>query len=131
MTLQNSAKNKVIIADDEPTYRRCITFILEHEGWEVTEAQNGREAIEMVLKERPNVLILDYQMPELTGAEVYRYLQLHKIKLPVILVSSNNNLEELASHLGITYYLRKPFDLPEFLKTINSAYQNFGVYEEM
>jgi two-component system, response regulator, stage 0 sporulation protein F len=70
-------------------------------------------------------LILDYQMPRLTGVQVYQHLQLYGIKLPVVLISANTELEKIASCLGIAYYLHKPFDIAEFMKTINSAYKNY------
>ncbi len=62
-------------------------------------------------------------MPKLTGGEVYQHLQLHEIKLEVVLISSYTELGKLALSLGIVYYLNKPFEIPDFLKTINSAYE--------
>ncbi|MBD2517829.1 response regulator [Nostoc sp. FACHB-973] len=120
---QNSAKPRVLIADDEESSRVCLTIVLEDEGWEITQARDGKEALEKVLKSQPNLLILDYQMPELTGAEVYQHLQLHRIKLAVVLISSYTELEKLASSLGIAYFLHKPFDIPKLLTTIQSAYE--------
>ncbi len=78
-----------------------------------------------MLKLRPNLLLLDYQMPKLTGAEVYQHLQSYGIKLEVVLISSYTELEKLALGLGIVYYLNKPFEIPDLLKAINSAYEKF------
>ncbi|MER3492470.1 MAG: two-component system response regulator [Mastigocladus sp. ERB_26_2] len=120
-----SEKRTVLIADDQESYRFLFTFILEQEGWEVSVAKNGREALEKVLKQQPDLLILDNRMPELTGAEVCQCLQLHGIKLAVVMVSSHTNLKTLASSLGIFYFLEKPFEISDFMKIIESAYENF------
>ncbi|MBE9050668.1 response regulator [Nostocales cyanobacterium LEGE 11386] len=123
MKYENAGKRRVVVADDEEGNRLFLTFVLEQEGWEVSEARDGKEALEKVLKLRPDLLILDYQMPKLTGGEVYQHLQLHEIKLEVVLISSYTELEKLALSLGIVYYLNKPFEITDFLKTINSAYE--------
>ena len=118
-------KLKALIADDEDSNQICFTVALEKEGWEVKQAKDGQEAIEKILAWQPDILILDQQMPKLTGAEVYQYLQLQGIKLAVVMVSGDSKLEKIASYLGITYYLQRPFDMVEFIQTIDSAYQNF------
>lgn len=126
MNYKDLEKKKALIADDEYNNRLCLTFTLEGEGWEVNQAQDGRETIEKVLKWQPDLLILDNQMPKLTGVEVYQHLQLSGIIKPaVVLISANSELEKIASCLGIAYYLHKPFDIAEFIKTINYAYENY------
>jgi two-component system response regulator (stage 0 sporulation protein F) len=120
----NLAKRRVIIADDEESNRVLMNIVLEQDGWEVSQAEDGQETLEKVLQWQPSVLILDYHMPKLTGAEVYQQLQLYGIKIAVVLVSSFIHLEEVARRLGIVYYLYKPFDITEFLKLINLAYAN-------
>jgi two-component system response regulator (stage 0 sporulation protein F) len=122
---KNLKKLKALIADDEDSNQICFTVALEKEGWEVKQAKDGQEAIEKVLAWQPDLLILDHQMPKLTGAEVYQYLQLQGIKLAVVMISGDSKLEKIASYLGITYYLQRPFDMAEFIQTIDSAYQNF------
>ncbi|MCC5637064.1 response regulator [Nostoc sp. CHAB 5844] len=119
-----SEKCRVLIADDDECLQVLLTFLLEQEGWEVKQASDGKEALEKVLQWQPNLLILDYQMPKLTGAEVYQKLQLQGIELVVVLISSYIDLEKLAASLGIVYYLPKPFEIPDFLKIINLAYEN-------
>jgi two-component system, response regulator, stage 0 sporulation protein F len=124
MSQINSAKRRVLIADDDEGNRALFTFLLEEQGWEVNEATDGKEALEKVLEWQPDLLILDYKMPQLTGGEVYQHLQLYKIQLIVILISSYLELEKLASNLGVDYYLRKPFEITDFLRTINLACQD-------
>lgn len=126
MKYVNLAKRRVIIADDEESNRVLMNIVLEQDGWEVSQAEDGQETLEKVLEWRPSVLILDYHMPKLTGAEVYQQLQLHGIKISVVLVSSCIHLEEVARRLGIVYYLYKPFDIADFKKKINLAYANLS-----
>ena len=119
-----SVKRKVLIADDDNDSREMLAFLLEDEGWEVKEARDGKEALETVVKDRPDLLILDNRMPELTGAEVYQRLQAQGINLAVVLATAYGHVEDLASSLGITYFVNKPYDLTELLTTIESAYEH-------
>ncbi|MBD2200846.1 MULTISPECIES: response regulator [Calothrix] len=128
MKPDNYQKPKVLIADDDASYRLMLTLILEERGWEVSTANNGREAIRKVLAQKPDLLILDYQMPVLTGGEVYQNLQSNGIKLPVVLVSSESALEKLASSLGIADFLHKPFDVGELITIVQSAHEKFRNY---
>jgi two-component system response regulator (stage 0 sporulation protein F) len=122
MNNPNTGKCKVLIADDDDDSRAMLVFLLEDEGWEVKEAKNGQEAIEKVIKEQPDLLILDNRMPELTGVEVYEQLQAQGIKVAVILATAQGYLDELASSLGISYFISKPYEIAQLLKTIESAY---------
>lgn len=124
MNNQNTGKRTVLVADDDDDSRAMLSFLLEEEGWEVKEAKNGKEAIDKVIKEPPDLLILDNRMPELTGVEVYQQLQAKDIKIAVILATAHGYLDELAESLGISYFISKPYDIPELLKTIESAYKH-------
>ncbi|MBE9210665.1 response regulator [Nostoc sp. LEGE 06077] len=124
MNSNNSGKRKILIADDDDDSRAMLSFLLEEEGWQVSEAKNGEEAIETVINEQPDLLILDNRMPKLTGVEVYKHLQAKGVKIAVVLATAHGYLDELASSLGIAHFISKPYDIPELLKTIESAYKN-------
>lgn len=125
MTPEKLTKGKLLIADDDDDSRMMLAFLLEDEGWQVAEARNGKEAVEKVLQQQPDVLILDNRMPELTGAEVYQRIREKGSNIPVVLITAFSDLEELASSLGVRYYLRKPLDFPEVLAKIESAYLEY------
>jgi|UPI00035E74FE two-component system response regulator (stage 0 sporulation protein F) len=118
---ENLARRKVLIADDDEQNRLILAFILEQENWEVREAQNGREALEKVLQEQPDVLILDYKMPELTGIEVYQQLRARGINLATILMTAHSCIKEFSLSLGISCFLIKPFEIPELFNMIEFA----------
>ncbi|MBK1989193.1 response regulator [Sphaerospermopsis aphanizomenoides BCCUSP55] len=115
---------KVVIADDDDDSREMLAFLLEQEGWEVKEARDGKEALETVVVFQPDLLILDNRMPELTGSEVYKQLQLQGINLAVILATAYSYSDELASSLGISHWITKPYDISKLLETIESAWEN-------
>ena len=99
-----------------------LSFVLQEEGWEVYEACNGKEALEKVIEEKPDLLILDNRMPELSGVEVYQYLQAEGINIAVVLATAYGYLDELASSLGVEYFIHKPYEIPKLLKMVESAY---------
>lgn len=125
MDRNTSVKRKVLIADDDDDSREMLAFLLRDEGWEVKEARDGKEALTTIVNDRPDLLILDNRMPELTGAEVYQQLQAQGINLAVVLATAYGHIEELASSLGIAYFVNKPYDITELLTIIDSAYENF------
>ncbi|MBU7586793.1 MAG: response regulator [Nostoc sp. TH1S01] len=122
MKSSNLVKRKVLIAEDDEDIRDLFSLILEREGWEVNQAKDGKEALEKILEWQPDLLILDYHMPELTGLEVYNYLQLLEIEIVIILMSSHAYLEKIATDVGINYYIRKPCTITQILQTVNLAY---------
>ncbi|ABA23009.1 Response regulator receiver domain protein (CheY) [Trichormus variabilis ATCC 29413] len=122
MNNQSLARGKVLIADDDEDSRMMLSFVLQEEGWEVYEACNGKEALEKVIEEKPDLLILDNRMPELSGVEVYQYLQAEGIHIAVVLATAYGYLDELASSLGVEHFIHKPYEIPALLKMVESAY---------
>ncbi|MBD2194608.1 MULTISPECIES: response regulator [Calothrix] len=127
MSRNISVKRKVLIADDDDDSRKMLAFLLEDEGWEVKEARDGKEALATIVNDRPDLLILDNRMPELTGAEVYQQMQAQGINLAVVLATAYGHIEELASSLGIVHFVNKPYDITELLTIVESAYANFSI----
>jgi len=124
MTTEKLEIRKILIADDDDDSRIMLSFILEQEGWDVSEARNGQEALEKVMQDHPHVLVLDNRMPELTGAEVYQRLKEAGVKLGVVFATAYEDLNGLAQGLNIVHYVRKPFDIPELIACIESAYSD-------
>ncbi len=83
------AKKNVLVVDDEKDIVEFLTQLLEDNGYEVTPAYDGLEAMELIRERKPDLILLDLQMPEETGTGLYRKLQ-HKKEykdIPVIVIS--------------------------------------------
>lgn len=124
MKSQNLGKRQVLIADDDDDSRAMLAFLLEEEGWNVREARDGLEALEELVNQPPDLLILDNRMPQLTGIEVYKQIRKLGVNLTVILVTAYGHVEELATSVGISYSVSKPYDITELLNIIETAYEN-------
>jgi CheY-like chemotaxis protein len=83
------AKKKIMVVDDEKDIVEFLKVLLEDNGYAVTGAYNGVEAMELVSKEKPDLILLDLQMPEATGTDFYRKLRSKKglSDIPVVVIS--------------------------------------------
>jgi len=104
---------KVLVADDEKDIRRLITFTLERAGFEIVEASDGKQALEMARQHNPNIILLDVMMPQMDGYEVCRRLRAEPelTNTPVLFLSAKGQNHEIGEGLsaGATDYLVKPF----------------------
>ena len=103
-------KRKVLIADDEPVVRHLLRVILSKD-YEVIEAQNGKEAVEIALDQRPDLVVLDMIMPQMDGLTACAIIK-KTTAIPVVMVSAvaydlNKNLAQNGA--GASAYLTKPF----------------------
>ena len=78
---------KILIADDEPSNRNILSQELAHEGYSVVTASDGREALRKVESSRPDLIILDYMMPDLSGLEVPKELRKRENDTPVVMIT--------------------------------------------
>lgn len=110
---------KVLIVDDTKNIRMMLTTCLELEGYEVIQAKNGHEALEIFDKENINVAFIDIKMPEISGTEILRRIRGKGINIPIIIMTAfatvKNAIE--CTKLGAVAYLQKPFT-PEKVKVV-------------
>jgi CheY-like chemotaxis protein len=114
--------HKILIADDEIHIIHVVAIKLRNNGYEVVAANNGAEAYEVACRERPDIVVTDYQMPLVTGLELIEKLRADERTrdIPVILLTARSfavSPEQQAS-LGVANCLSKPFSPKELLKTI-------------
>jgi CheY-like chemotaxis protein len=85
----SSNMKTVLVVDDEPVLRAIVREILHEEGYAVIEAPDGRVMLEMMAKERPDLVLMDVMMPGIDGREAYRQLRLHPEHrdVPVVMMS--------------------------------------------
>jgi DNA-binding response OmpR family regulator len=128
MFMENTvSRNKplVLLADDDPELRQMVRLHLEMTECDVLEASDGAEALELLIEEHPQLVILDVMMPELTGWEILRYLrskeQYDDIGV-LMLTAIGPTLNELSSPMyGADDYIDKPFKLEELLAKIRKV----------
>lgn len=115
--------SRILIGDDNEPMRRLIVELLAAEGHEVSEASDTGQVVEQVSHSRPDLLILDVQMPGGGGIEALRVIRSDPANggLPVLLLSGSVDLEvDWASKVGANAQLPKPFRIEEFRSTVGS-----------
>ena len=109
----------ILIADDDPDILELVSFRLERAGYEVLQARNGEEAVQVAIVRRPDLAILDVMMPRLDGYEATRRLREHDEtrRMPVILLTARVQEDDIARgfEAGADDYVKKPFS-PQELK---------------
>ena len=114
----------VLIADDEDSLRALVEATLVSDQYEIIQARDGDEALDLATKHRPDVAILDVQMPGMTGLEVTRAIKaLPTLHTTVILLTSNSRPAYIAAgkEAGADLYLTKPFSPLELLMSVEQA----------
>jgi two-component system KDP operon response regulator KdpE len=113
---------RILVVDDEPQIRRALRVALRANGYDVTEAENGGEAIDTVAVERPDLVILDLALPDLDGIEVVKRLR-EWTQTPVIVLSAHGDDQAKVRALdeGADDFVTKPFSVPELLARMRVA----------
>jgi len=113
----------VLIVDDEPEIRTSLRGILAEEGLRVLEAKDGRQALEIIERENPELVILDIWMPEIDGLQVLQELKDSPGSPAVVMISGHGNIETAvkATKLGAFDFIEKPFSLDALLGVVNRA----------
>jgi two-component system chemotaxis response regulator CheY len=108
----------VLVVDDEPSIRDAIQFILEEAGYTVITAANGHEALDRVIEQQPSLILLDLQMPLMTGQETLAMLRKMPRPIPVVFMTAGLRAQVEADHHGADGHLTKPFDMDELLTIV-------------
>ncbi len=116
----------ILIADDETEIRDLLRLYLENEKYKVIEAEDGQQALDLLLQEKVDLCILDIMMPKMDGFHVLRELR-KESNVPVIILSAKDADSEkiLGLNLGADDYLAKPFNPLEAIARVNSNIRRF------
>ena len=119
----NATAPRVLVVDDEPAIRELVTTVLRYEGFEVSSAENGREALAAVESTRPHLVVLDVMLPDLDGFAVQQRLAASGHRMPVLFLTARDTVEDKVRGLtlGGDDYLTKPFSLGELVARINAV----------
>lgn len=118
---------RILAVDDDPTLIKVIQPFLESHGFVVGVANDGEQAIEAVKKNRPDLIVLDIQMPRMNGYTfIFELKKIMDIKgLPIIVLTAKEGMAEIFKVEGVKEYICKPFK-PEVLLTAIKKYVGEG-----
>ena len=116
----------ILVIDDEPDLREMIQYQLESNGFKVHTAVNGVDGLKKLKLIKPDLIILDMNMPEMGGREFFKKIigQDENAQYPILVLTANLNIEGLFQDFNVDGYLAKPFTIDELLRAINVILNN-------
>ena len=113
-------KYRILIADDEAKIRRVMTLLLEEAGYQVSAVENGAEAVDALVSFDPHIVLLDYQMPVLSGIEALEKIKSLNSSQTVIMITAFGSVSLVVEAIkkGAYDFIEKPFDNDKLLLTI-------------
>jgi DNA-binding response OmpR family regulator len=114
---------KALVIEDEMHIRKFICINLKRNGFEVVEAENGEKAIELIKSDEFDIILLDIQLPDISGYEVFTFLKEFSYNIPVIIVSAQGaDMDRIMGlEIGADDYVVKPFNPVELVARIRSV----------
>lgn len=122
----------ILVADDDKNTRRLLKAVLEADGYKVSSAENGKEALKIIESEVIDLVVLDIMMPEMDGYEFTKALRDAKNNLPVLMVSAKQTSEDKQKGFlsGTDDYMTKPIDEAEMLLRIKALLRRAKIANE-
>jgi two-component system, OmpR family, KDP operon response regulator KdpE len=119
----NAARVPLLVVDDEPPIRRLLRTSLAAQGYRILEAGTGQDALNLVAREAPEVMLLDLGLPDLDGLEVIRRVRASGANVAVVVLSSRGDERGKveALDLGADDYVTKPFGMAELVARVRAA----------
>ena len=117
---------KILICEDEEIMLTALEFRLRKQGYDVVIAEDGKQALQKIQDEKPDILVADIMMPHITGLELINYIRMDmKSSLPVIIISAleQDDIVLEAFQLGATDFITKPFKPNELILRIKRIFQ--------
>ncbi len=111
---------KILVIDDSSFQRKILRDILESDSHSVIEAFDGEKGLEMIMDEKPNLILLDHTMPEMTGRELLHNIKDKEIGIPIIMITADiqESSRDKSLELGAIAFIGKPVDENELKKLI-------------
>lgn len=128
---EKTGRARILVVDDDTALIDTIQHRFEYCKWEVITAANGKEGLEKAANEKPDLIVLDINMPVLNGHEMIKRLRGYpKLKdIPVIMCTMSNKVQDIttAASYDISGYVTKPFDFAELIETIENALKESNI----
>ncbi len=115
---------RILIVDDHPTMREAMRLVLDDEGFTVDEAADGARALELVARDRPDLVLLDLNMPGISGPDLLEALKASRVTsgIPVVVVTAEEEEgRRAAMQAGAEDYLTKPFSPHALVRTVEQV----------
>ncbi|MEX1175097.1 MAG: response regulator transcription factor [Mycobacterium sp.] len=129
MRRADGSRVRILVVDDEPVLAEMVTMALRYEGWDVTSASDGASAVAAARDVRPDAVVLDVMLPDMSGLEVLGKLRDHQPGLPVLLLTAKDAVEDRIAGLsaGGDDYVTKPFSLEEVVLRLRGLLRRNGI----
>jgi len=117
---------KVVLIEDEPNIIEAIRFLLTREGWQVETHSDGTDALEVIRRAEPDLVILDLMLPGRSGMEILRDLREEAAlsTLPVLMLTARGQMRdrEMAEKAGVSRFMTKPFSNAEVIDAVRDLH---------
>src|SRR3990172_32471 len=125
--MEERGSPRVLVVDDEPHIVELVRYNLQQEGFAVSVAYNGREALARVASDRPDLVVLDIMLPELDGIEVCRQIRAES-RVPILMLTARDReLDRVVGlEMGADDYVTKPFSPRELVARIRAILRRTG-----
>ena len=125
-------RQRILVADDDEAICDTVEDALLLAGYETLRANNGQEAVDSVRNQRPDLLIVDVNMPKMNGFDVVKKLRSLNIAVPVIFLTARHDREDVVLGLktGADDYVKKPFGLEELLLRVSAVLRRYAPNDE-
>jgi len=123
---------RILVVDDEAVLAEMVSMALRYEGWDITTTGDGASAVTAARETRPDAVVLDVMLPDMSGLEVLRKIREHSPELPVLLLTAKDAVEDRIAGLsaGGDDYVTKPFSLEEVVLRLRGLLRRTGVTED-
>ncbi|MNJ47612.1 Sensory transduction protein regX3 [compost metagenome] len=123
---------QILIIEDEESIRDILSYSLRKEGFLVLEASGGERGLNLVKQHKPDLVLLDLMLPDMSGFDVCRQLSL-TTKIPVIMITAKSDMLDkvLGMEIGADDYITKPFDIREVVARIRAIFRRIGLLTEL
>ncbi|MEP6813186.1 MAG: response regulator transcription factor, partial [Actinomycetota bacterium] len=125
---RNGASGRILVVDDEASIVDAVATALRYEGFQVAEARTGREALSAAVQLEPDLVVLDWMLPDLEGIEVGRRLRAQGLKTAILFLTAKDAVENKVEALraGGDDYVTKPFSLAEVVARVQAILRRTG-----
>jgi two-component system, OmpR family, phosphate regulon response regulator PhoB len=125
----------ILIVEDEPDIRKMVCFALKNASYETTEAENSEQALRLIVDKRPDLIIVDWMLPDMSGIKLIRRIRQREVnqQTPVIMLTARSEEEDKVNGLdaGADDYMTKPVSIRELLARIKALLRRSQGYENI